>query len=68
MKKVKLSLPKNKVDAFVDFTFANEIRILISFTEGGEWFDAVKVVCICAMADDKVAAFQASEFNNFVQK
>lgn len=66
MKKIKVKFPVDKAEAFSDYCYANEIRIVIAYTTGGDFFDTVKLNCICHAAEDKATALVASEWKQYV--
>lgn len=67
MKKFKMKFPVSKAEAFSDYAYANEIRIVIAYTTGGDFFDTVMLNCICHAAEDKATAVMASDWKQYVQ-
>jgi hypothetical protein len=56
MKKFKLQIPLPKSEAAADFLYANEVRVMLSYSVS-DFFDS-KIIIICAVPDDKIASFQ----------
>lgn len=66
MKKFKISFPKSMADKFADFAFANEVRIVLNWIEGADFFGTDKLICICQVPEDKQAGIEASEWKKFL--
>lgn len=71
MKKFRLVFPKNVADQFAEYAYTNEIRVMLSWLQEGDFFSlnaGSNITVICIASEEKSAALFASDWNKFVQK
>jgi hypothetical protein len=68
MKQFILIFPKTKAYEFATYCFSNEIRVMLSWVEGSDFFGADKIHAICVAPEDKTTAMLNSEWKQFIQK
>lgn len=56
MKQFKFVIPTSLDTEFAKYCFENSIRLLLSYTVGGDFFDSPKVCVIVATEEANVAA------------
>lgn len=67
MKQFTLVFPKNKAFDFASWSFTNEVRVILSWLEGGDFFATDKLTCICQASDEKITVLQSSEWKQFIK-
>lgn len=64
MKRIKITIPVSMDETVAQWLFENEIRMLLSYSVS-DFFDS-KLIVICGVPDEKVAAFQ-TQFSKYVK-
>jgi hypothetical protein len=68
MKQFTLVFPKSKAEEFAAYSFSNQIRVILSWMEGSDFFGVDKLVAVCQAEDASATALLASEWKNFIKK
>lgn len=68
MKQFVMIFPKNKAFDFASYAFSNEIRVILSWIEGSDFFGSDKIHAICQATEEKTTALLTGEWKQFVQK